>query len=56
MGDPVAKGTYELIFGKRFHGHYYWYVPFEATGPADRPSTKSQRSRPMTPQERKTYC
>ncbi|MFF4845462.1 hypothetical protein [Streptomyces collinus] len=51
-----AKGTYELIFGKRFHGHYYWYVPFEATGPADRPSTKSQRSRPMTPRERKTYC
>ncbi|MEU6285385.1 hypothetical protein, partial [Streptomyces sp. NPDC047028] len=21
-----VKGTYELIFGKRFHGHYYWYV------------------------------
>ncbi|MFF6983503.1 hypothetical protein ACFZAV_38825 [Streptomyces sp. NPDC008343] len=52
-----AKGTYELIFKDRFHGKRYWYVPFEATGPAaDEPSVKTQRSRPMTAQERSMYC
>ena len=27
----TVRGTYELHFPDRFHGHYIWYVPFEAT-------------------------
>lgn len=31
----TVRGTYELHFGDRFHGHYYWYVHnVEVTGPA----------------------
>ncbi|MFJ2516193.1 hypothetical protein ACIPEL_24325 [Streptomyces griseoviridis] len=52
-----AKGTYELIFKDRFRGHRYWYVPFEATGPADgETSVKTQHSRAMTAAERGMYC
>ncbi|MGW6770649.1 hypothetical protein ACWGBX_09555 [Streptomyces sp. NPDC055037] len=52
-----VKGTYELIFKDRFEGKRYWYVPFEATGPAaDEPSVKTQRERPMTAEERAMYC
>ena len=29
-----VSGTYELHFSSRFKGHYIWYVPFSATGPA----------------------
>ncbi|MFF4845461.1 hypothetical protein [Streptomyces collinus] len=50
-----VKGTYELIFGKRFRGHYYWYVPFEATSPLDT-STVAQHTRPMTKDERAKHC
>ena len=53
-----VKGQYELHFGKRFYGHYYWYVPFTVTSPRaggnnDNVSTKST---PMTAQERSAYC
>ncbi|MDQ1290047.1 MAG: hypothetical protein QG622_3613 [Actinomycetota bacterium] len=48
-------GKYELHFGSKFHGHYYWYVPFTMTGPA--PEAKdvdvvSQHSAPMTAGEK----
>jgi hypothetical protein len=51
--SPMQRisGTYELHFGSRFHGHYYWYVPFEITGPAPDATNievVSQRSDPMT--------
>lgn len=52
-----VKGTYELHFPDRFHGHYIWYVPFEATGPKpDAPSTKTQHTRTMTDQEKADHC
>ncbi|MBP2478546.1 hypothetical protein JOF53_007418 [Crossiella equi] len=27
-----VNGTWELHFGKRYYGHYYWYVSGQATG------------------------
>ncbi|MCK1797061.1 hypothetical protein MTQ01_13745 [Streptomyces sp. XM4193] len=52
-----VKGTYELHFEDRFHGHYYWYVPFEATGPVpEGTSSKTQHTRAMTDQEREEHC
>lgn len=52
-----VSGTYELHFGDPFYGHYYWYVPFDATGPLpDAPSTKTQHTRAMTDQERAEHC
>ncbi|MET9670320.1 hypothetical protein ABZY19_33995 [Streptomyces sp. NPDC006475] len=50
-----VNGTYELIFKDRFHGKRYWYVPFEATGPTET-SSVSQRTRPMTEEERASNC
>ncbi|MFJ8278657.1 hypothetical protein ACIRA2_15360 [Streptomyces griseoviridis] len=50
-----VSGTYELIFKNRFHGHRYWYVPFEVTGPLDT-STMAQRTRPMTGAEQAEHC
>ncbi|MET9670321.1 hypothetical protein ABZY19_34000 [Streptomyces sp. NPDC006475] len=53
----TVKGTVELIFKDRFHGKRYWYVPFEATGPAEgEPSVKTQRTRPITAEERIQNC
>ncbi|WP_431771443.1 hypothetical protein [Streptomyces cucumeris] len=52
-----VKGTYELVFKKRYKGHYYWYVPFEATGPvADMPSSRTQHTRRMTAREKAENC
>lgn len=52
-----VKGRYEMHFPDKFHGHYIWYVPFEATGPKpDANSTKTQHTRPMTDQEKKDHC
>ncbi|MFF7917846.1 hypothetical protein [Streptomyces cyaneofuscatus] len=52
-----VKGTYELIFKDRFHGKRYWYVPFEAEGPAESdPSVRGQQTRAMTEQERIEEC
>lgn len=32
----TVRGTYELHFGYKYYGHYYWYVRnVEVTGPAD---------------------
>ncbi|MEV8434891.1 hypothetical protein PGH47_42840 (plasmid) [Streptomyces sp. HUAS 31] len=50
-----VKGTYELIFKDRFRGKRYWYVPFEATGPMET-SNMTQRTRPMTDEERDNHC
>ncbi|MCP9210786.1 hypothetical protein [Streptomyces cucumeris] len=50
-----VEGTYELVFKKRYKGHYYWYVPFTATGPTG-VSNKSQLTRPMTAKEKARYC
>jgi len=51
-----VKGTYELHFEDKFHGHYIWYVPMEVTGPAPDSSTAvSQHVRPMTDEE-KGHC
>ncbi|GDY32874.1 hypothetical protein [Gandjariella thermophila] len=48
-----VRGTYELHFGKRFYGHYFWYVPFEAVGPIeDSSQSVTFFTRPMTPEER----
>jgi hypothetical protein len=50
-------GQYEMHFPDRFYGHYYWYVPFDATGPKpDAPSTKTTHTRPMTDQEKSEHC
>ncbi|WP_285758914.1 hypothetical protein [Nocardiopsis ansamitocini] len=52
-----VAGQYEMRLGSRFHGHYYWYVPFEATGPADEQSgTVPQSSTPMSDGERAAHC
>ncbi len=51
------SGTYEMHFGSPYYGHYYWYVPFTATGPmADAPSTKTQHTRAMTSTEQSQHC
>ncbi|MDA2815138.1 hypothetical protein O4J56_31140 [Nocardiopsis sp. RSe5-2] len=53
----TVNGTYELHFPDRYYGHYYWYVPFEATGPtADQSGTITQSTRPMTSEERAAHC
>ena len=51
-----VKGTYELRFPDKFHGHYIWYVPMEVTGPApDSSDAISQHVRDMT-EEEKAQC
>lgn len=53
----VVEGTYEMHFEDAFKGHYIWYVPFEATGPADNQSdTVTQSTRDMTDDERDAFC
>lgn len=52
-----VSGQYEMHFGDRYYGHYYWYLPFTATGPVpDASSTITQHTRPMTDQERSEHC
>jgi len=52
-----VKGTYELHFEDKFHGHYIWYVPMEVTGPADdQQGTVTQSTAPMTDEERAANC
>lgn len=53
-----VSGTYELHFGSRYKGHYYWYVPFSITGAAPGASggdnnVVSQMSAPMTDDEKR---
>ena len=53
----TVTGSYEMRFPDRYHGHYYWYVPFEATGPTDDQSgTVTQSTRPMTAEEGAAHC
>ena len=47
----TVKGTYELHFGDRFHGHYYWYVPFESTTVLDTGAVEYS-DRDLTEEER----
>lgn len=48
-----VTGTYELHFGKKFYGHYYWYVNnFSATGPVDTDDAVTFFTRAMTSDER----
>jgi hypothetical protein len=52
------SGTYELHFGSKFHGHYYWYVPFIITAAAPAATNVdvvSQREQTMTTEE-KAQC
>lgn len=52
-----VTGQYELHFGYRFYGHYYWYVPFTMTSPkSDGNDNVTTRSTPLTAQERAAYC
>jgi hypothetical protein len=47
-----VKGTYELHFGSPYYGHYYWYQPYEITGPApDGKDAISPHTRKMTQSE-----
>ena len=50
----TVKGTYELHFGDRYHGHYYWYVPFESTTVLDTGAVEYS-DRDMT-EEEKASC
>lgn len=53
----VVEGTYEMHFEDAYKGHYVWYVPFEATGPAeDQGNTVTQSTRDMTDEERDEFC
>jgi hypothetical protein len=52
------SGTYELHFGSKFHGHYYWYIPFTITAEAPAATNVevvSQREQAMTTEE-KAQC
>lgn len=49
----TVKGEYELHFGKKFHGHYFWYVKnFSATSPMDNDGSVTFYGRAMTRDER----
>jgi hypothetical protein len=53
-----VSGQYEMHFGDRYHGHYYWYLPMTVDSPKDSDphdgvTTKSQ---PLTGQETAAYC
>ena len=61
----TVKGRYEMHFPDRFHGHYIWYVPFEATqnvsgnGGAEEGGSSSAlmwTDRELTEEERAQYC
>ncbi|WP_328665799.1 hypothetical protein OG905_01690 [Streptomyces sp. NBC_00322] len=51
-----VSGRYELHFRKRYYDHYYWYLPFTATGPKGDAGSVTQRTRPMTPDEANAHC
>ncbi|MFD8498766.1 hypothetical protein [Amycolatopsis sp. NPDC059657] len=49
----TITGDYELHFGKRWRGHYYWYVwNFSATSPMPDDGSVTFYTRNMTPDER----
>ncbi|GAA3726546.1 hypothetical protein [Salinactinospora qingdaonensis] len=49
-----VSGTYEMHFGDPYYGHYIWYVPFEARGPASDGASEAivQHNRDMTDAEK----
>jgi hypothetical protein len=50
----TVTGDYEIHFGKRFHGHYYWYVRnFSATTPMSNDGSVTFSTRGMTKDERR---
>ncbi|MGW2371034.1 MULTISPECIES: hypothetical protein [Kitasatospora] len=54
-----ATGWYEIHFGKRYYGHYIWYIHnYKESGPnanAPRGYVNTQ-SRPMSAAERRAHC
>jgi hypothetical protein len=59
-GAPMqnVRGDYELHFGDRYYGHYFWYVTnFVETGPdSDGTGQVAFHTRPMTDQEKTAHC
>ncbi|MBC7633391.1 hypothetical protein [Aeromicrobium sp.] len=59
---PMSRvtGTYELHFGDRLDGHYYWFTPpvtVEGPDPARVADEVVQgHTRPMSPEETALYC
>ena len=52
-----VHGQYELHFGSRFDGHYYWYVPMTMTSPKTGSTDQvTTQSAPLTSQEQAAYC
>jgi len=53
-----AKGWYEIHFGKRYYGHYIWYVNnFESYGwDKDHSGYTAVSNQPMTQAERGAHC
>lgn len=52
-----VSGQYEMHFGDRFYGHYYWYLPMTVTSPkANGQDAVVPKSEPLTDQERASFC
>jgi hypothetical protein len=52
-----VSGQFELHFKKRFHDHYYWYVPMTETSPVTTGTGNvTTKSTPLTADERAAYC
>lgn len=52
-----VSGKYEMHFGDRFYGHYYWYLPMRVTSPkANGEDAVIPKSTPMTDRERASFC
>jgi hypothetical protein len=52
-----VSGQYEMHFGSRFYGHYYWYLPMTVDSPKDgSQAANTTQSLPMTDEEKATYC
>jgi hypothetical protein len=53
-----VSGQYEMHFGDRYYGHYYWYLPMTVNSPVgdDPHDNVTTRSDPLTAEETATYC
>jgi hypothetical protein len=53
-----VSGQYEMHFGDRYHGHYYWYLPMTVDSPkvGDPHDGVTAKSTPLTEQEATAYC
>jgi hypothetical protein len=53
----AVNGQYEMHFRSRYHGHYYWYVPFTMTSPkGDGNDNVTTESAPLTADEKAAFC